>query len=120
MTKSKLESLSNDELVRLFEKAARDQGKAVLYLDARKATAAYHRRAAAFDQLSLGGPEAQLLLVPLLDHADPAVRLYTAKRLLRGVAPAQARTTLEELTKHPQISFAGDAGMSLDIFDKKI
>ena len=119
MKRTKLETVSTEELITLFERAAQERGAAILDLDVSRANAAYRRCAAVFEQLVSRGAEAPLQLVRLLDNPDPAVRLLTAQYLFKLV-PERARPVLEELTKHPEISFSADAGMSLYIHDKKI
>jgi len=114
----KLEDLTDDALVDLFEKWAYEQGQALLEFDTAAATQAYRKRDEVYEELKARGVEARSKLLRLLDHEDPAVRLYAAKRLL-AVAPDRARSALEDIIKHADISFAGDAGFTLDMFDEK-
>ena len=118
MSTKKLPALSEEELINLFENAARDQGKAVFDFDVSAANRAYRSRDAAYNELASRGVDAPLKVAHLLDHHEPAMRLYTATHLL-GILPDRARPVLEDIAKHGTRAFAGTAGMALDIFDKK-
>ncbi len=118
MMRKRLETLSDEELVGLFEKAAHEQGLAVRQSDLRAVNAAYRRRDAVYEELASRGEEARAMLAPLMDHNDPAVRLYTAKRM-KDLFPERVRTTLENIVKYEALPFAGAAGMSLDHFESE-
>jgi hypothetical protein len=96
MMTSRYERATNEELVRLFEQAAREHGQASLAADPRTANARYEQMLKLYEQLKLRGIAARQLLLSLFSNDDGYVRYWTAARALEFDAK-HAVPVLEEL-----------------------
>jgi hypothetical protein len=103
-----LNSLTDEELVRRFSKAAKTMGVAVLDSEVGKANASFDIMWAIDLMLRSRGRSARLNLLPLLEEADRFVRYYAAKKLL-GLVPDRARGIIAWNAEHEFDAIAGDA-----------
>ena len=111
--KSRLDNLSDQELVAEFRKTSGLFGEAVAnWMPAGKEN---DRLIALLQELRRRGTQVRLQLAPLLDERNRFVRYYAAKHLL-GLIPSRSREIIEAETKEGD-AIAGDAGMLLDRVD---
>jgi hypothetical protein len=94
----------SETLVDQFVKLAIEQGEAIENNDSRRANWLFDKAAVIENELTARGD--QRMLLPLLEHTDAWVRLFSAKQMCVEV-PARARQVLEDLkvSKTPLASF---------------
>jgi hypothetical protein len=109
--KSTVESKSNEELVRLYERAAHDHRQAT---DAEAGNKAAHLVALIYRELRKRGLAAQSLLLPLLDAPDFGVRGWAGAHALE-FAPEKGEPVLEALSNEPR-SLGFSARMTLKVW----
>jgi hypothetical protein len=103
MKEIELESKPNEELVRLYEKAALDQRQATDLGRSKVGNKAHDTLAAVYRELRRRGPEAQSLLLPLLNSPEQGVRGWAAAHALE-FAPEQGVPVLEALSQEPRLT----------------
>jgi hypothetical protein len=119
MSEVDLESLSDEQLVDLFEGIAFRKGSAVEEGNVPLVNELTMKLLAIKGVLRKRGIPARLTLARLLSHADPAVR-YEAARNLLAVDPHRARAVTEEVHAQGPSAIAGAAGMTLYYLDAGI
>jgi hypothetical protein len=116
MSKLKLETLTDDQLVQRFTGLSLDQYDAMQIDD----TGAYNRQYSLLEEIKQllrdRGVEARRALLPLLDHKNAQVRLNAARELL-AIEPQRARATMEAIADRGPYPQRGDAGMALWYLD---
>lgn len=112
MKRLPLSRLSDDEIVQRFIQYAIEQENMRLELRSRNVARLYHKIAALVAELRSREGDHRHVLLPLLKHANPQVRLRAAKNLL-AVAPDEALAALKELADPQLYIQALDAGMTL-------
>ena len=112
--KSKVESESDEELVRLYEKAAHDHRQATEHGDPEAGNKAAHLVALIYRELRKRGLAAQSLLLPLLDAPDFGVRGWAGAHALE-FAPERGEPVLEALSNEPR-SLGFSARMTLKVW----
>lgn len=98
----KVESKSNEELIRLYEKAAHDHRQATDRGEPKAGNKAADLVATIYHELRKRGPAAQSLLLPLLETADSGVRGWAAAHALE-FAPEKGEPVLEALSNEPRL-----------------
>jgi hypothetical protein len=110
-TKS-LASMTNTELVDLFEQLSLAQGEASAGLQSARANRLILRRRALLSEMRHRPGDARRGLFVLYTHRHPQVRLNVAESTY-ALNPERARSTLEEIAASRFQPWSGDAGMSL-------
>ena len=109
---------SNENLVKIFAKAAAEQGEALRSADPRKANSRYRTMKKTYQELKARGPEAQGQVLSLLDDSDGYVRLNAAAYLLEFDAPKALRA-LQIIDKMESGLLGFTAGMAIKEWTKK-
>jgi hypothetical protein len=91
-----------DQLLSRYAEAAASHRAALTAGSTNQANQAADTIAAVYRELRSRGPDAQRLLLALLDHADPAVRVWAGAHALE-FAPEQGEPVLEELAGHESV-----------------
>jgi hypothetical protein len=112
MKQFKLQDMTADQLVKLFESIALQQDEALLRNELTRFNSLYRQMNEVENELRVRAGDQRHLLVSLYDHPNAQVRLKAAARSL-AVVPAQARRLLEVIANSQQYPQAGDAGMLL-------
>lgn len=99
--KSRVDSKSNEELVRLYEEAAHNHRQATDSGDPEEGNRAADLVALIYHELRKRGLAAQSLLLPLLDAPDSGVRGWAAAHALE-FAPEKGEPVLEVLSNEPR------------------
>lgn len=89
-----------DQLLRLYADAATRHAVATENGDYRSANREHDTIAAVYRELRKRGSEAQMELIPLLDHPDLGVKAWVASHALE-FAPERGKQALEELANQP-------------------
>ncbi|HEY2853608.1 MAG TPA: DUF2019 domain-containing protein [Gemmatimonadaceae bacterium] len=89
-----------EHLVAEYEAGAELHGRGTHEGDHKLANAGYEKLASAYRQLRERGLEAQMALLPLLSHADPAVRAWVAAHALE-FAPTRGEAVLQQIMSGP-------------------
>jgi hypothetical protein len=110
-TKS-LASMSNTELVDLFEQLSLAQGEATASLQSARANRLILRRRALLSEMRHRPDDARTALFALYAHRHPQVRLNVAESTY-ALNPERAKSIIEEIATSRFQPWAGDAGMSL-------
>lgn len=120
MSVDKLSEMTNQELAKQITVLSLSQYETTYEEDDSRAVPEYNRLYKAIDAISdvlrARGLGARRALIPLLQHANPQVRLNAAHQLL-AIVPIEARAVLEDLAQNgpgPQRLSAGMALMHLD------
>jgi len=116
MTKPKLTGVTDDELMSLFENWAKSHGRAVIDGDVPAASRSYWQLDAVDKELRARGDQVRAQLLRFLDHPDLPVRYFAANWLF-ALAPARARSIIEDVKAGPFVPLALDAGMTLRMLD---
>ncbi len=119
MKHADLKSLTVRQLVDRFAEIGIAQDEAILYDEHRRYRQLFVEMNAVDAELRSRGVEARRALLRLYDHPNLQVRLKAAKRTL-AVAPARARSLLEEIATRQDVPQGGDAGMSLRNLDSGV
>ncbi|NGO52125.1 DUF2019 domain-containing protein [Allomesorhizobium camelthorni] len=107
-----LASMSNAELVDLFEQLSLAEGEATAALQSSRANRLILRRRALLSEMRHRPGDARITLFVLYAHRHPQVRLNVAESTY-ALNPERARSTIEEIAASPFQPWSGDAGMSL-------
>ncbi|WP_394889382.1 DUF2019 domain-containing protein [Mesorhizobium sp. AaZ16] len=110
-TKS-LASMSNTELVDLFEQLSLAQGEATASLQSARANRLILRRRALLSEMRHRPGDTRTALFALYAHRHPQVRLNVAESTY-ALNPERAKSIIEEIATSRFQPWAGDAGMSL-------
>jgi hypothetical protein len=100
--KPKIQFGSNEELIRLYAKAAHDHREALEGRDPKSGNEAADMVATIYRELKNRGRVAHSLLLPLLDEPDAGVRGWAAAHALE-FAPERGEPALEALSKEPRL-----------------
>ncbi|MQT13732.1 DUF2019 domain-containing protein [Segnochrobactrum spirostomi] len=119
MKASALSVLSDDEIVDLFIQYSIEQENMSLEMRSRSVARLYHKIDALVTELRFREGDRRHVLLPLLKHANPQVRLKAAQSLL-AVARDEALAALKELSDPQLYMQALDAGMTLINLDRGI
>ena len=98
MRESELKKIENGELVKAYANAAVAHRQASWGGDYKRANKEYDTIAAIYRELRERGESAQRLLLPLLEHPDPAVKSWAAAHALE-FSPNEGERVLEELSQ---------------------
>ncbi|NJO54781.1 MAG: DUF2019 domain-containing protein [Bacteroidales bacterium] len=115
MKRVKLSTLSTDELVERFAEIGLAQDEAIWEYRSAEYNHLYMKMEAVRDELRARSGDQRRLLVRLLDHVNPQVRLKAAISVL-ALEPVAARSVLEALytSQFPQRLDAGPILRGLD------
>jgi hypothetical protein len=116
MIASKLNMLTDQELLEELETCTRVHGHDVLDGEVRDANRSYWKLKAVRGEFRARGSWLQADLDRLFDHPDMVVRYYIATGLF-ALDPIRARAIIEEVRDAGPIRLAGDAGMTLSMLD---
>jgi hypothetical protein len=116
MTASKLNMLTDQELLDQLEACTKMHGHNVLYGEVRDANRSYWKLDAVRGEFRARGPWSRADLARLFNHPEMAVRYYTAMGLF-ALDPIRARAIIEEVKDTGPMRLAGDAGMTLRMLD---
>jgi hypothetical protein len=105
---SQYEQSPSQDLIRLFAEASIARNAAIMSANAQLGNKYYDTMERIYDELKARGPDAQRLLLTLLDHVEPCIRCDAAMYALE-FAPKVAVPVLRSLE-----STRGGLGMSLD------
>lgn len=119
MKRPKLESLTNDELVKRFADICVAQDVALLYSDIAKFNRLFGDMVEVSNELKSRPGDQRSTLLLLLDHPNAQVRLKAAKHTL-AIAPVMARNKIEEIANSKKGPQNGEAGMTLVNLDRGI
>ena len=119
MKRLKLESLTNDELVKRFADICVAQDVALLYSDIAKYNRLFGMMIEVSNELKSRPGDERRALIALYDHPNAQVRLKAAKHTL-AIAPASARNKIEEIANSKKGPQNGDAGMTILALDEGI
>jgi hypothetical protein len=119
MKRTSYPKLTSEQLVEEYVSIGSAQDIAIENFDNRTYNRLYPRKKAIAAALKSRPGDHRSLLAPLLQHPNWQVRLNTAKELL-SLCPAEARATLEAISKSKHFPHAGDAGMCLSALDDGI
>lgn len=114
-----LNSLSNEQLAEQFAQLAIQQFHAELRNETSKVNRLASADIAITRVLKSRGPDARRILLPLLDHENPQVRLRAAEAL-GGVELERAVETLKDLHRSAPSAQRGAAGVDLYLIEKGI
>jgi len=106
------------DLLRIFAKAAAEQGEATRSADAKKANARNRTMEKTYNELKSRGPAAQREVLSLFDHSDGYVRLNAAAYSLDFDPPGALRV-LEVIDKMESGLLGFTAGMVVKEWNKK-
>jgi hypothetical protein len=117
--KKKLDSLSIDELVKLFTDITLQQYPAVMGNDVRTYNKLYAQMVAVRQELISRPGDGRRALIPLYAHPNIQVRLAVAKTTL-ALNYDEARRVIETIANSDRFPMAGDAGMTLSNLDRGV
>jgi hypothetical protein len=117
MKRKSLEELTVEDLVEQFAEACAGQDRALTYSKIALFNKLYGQMVAVDKELRKRGRDARLALRKLYAHPNYQVRLQAA-RLTLGVAPIEARQTIEAIAKSGRMPQAGDARGTLRNLDE--
>lgn len=115
----KLDRMNVEELVRAFVLIAVGQDKAELSFDMAKYRRLYWQMDALKKELRQREGDQRRALLPLLDHANPQVRLKSATAIW-ALVPEAARAALQRLSDRNEYPQAADARETMDSIDRGI
>jgi hypothetical protein len=113
---SRYEPSSSRDLVALFAEASIARNAAIMSAKAQLGNKHYDSMEHIYDELKARGPEAQRLLLTLLDHVEPCVRCDAAMYALE-FAPEVAEPVLRSLESARGVP-GYEAGLALRIWKK--
>ncbi|MGP0057846.1 MAG: DUF2019 domain-containing protein [Beijerinckiaceae bacterium] len=116
MSGTKLEQMTNDELVARFAEICIAEDEALFHDQYAKFNRLFEKMSAVGHELQRRGREARLELSKLYDHPNMQVRLKAAKWSL-AVAPVEARQVIQQIYDWKLYPQAGEAGMCLSNLD---
>jgi hypothetical protein len=119
MSRGKLRSLTNDELVSRFVDIGLAQEEALVYGEIAKFNRLYEKKDHVVDELRSRPGDQRRALLSLYDHPNLQVRLIAVKNSL-ALAPDEGRRVLQAIADSREYPQAGDAGMSLWALDEGI
>ncbi len=119
MSRSKLRSLTNEELVRRFVDIGLAQDEALLYGEIAKFSRLFEQMQEVVRELKRRPSDQRQALLGLYDHPNLQVRLKAVKNSL-VLAPEEGRRVLQAIADSREYPHAGEAGMSLDNLDAGI
>jgi len=106
------------DLLRIFAKAAAEQGEALLNADPKRANSRYRTMTKTYSELESRGPAAQKEILSLFEHPDGYVRLNAAAYSLDFDPPGAIRV-LEVIRKMESRLLGFTAGMIVEEWNKK-
>jgi Domain of unknown function (DUF2019) len=106
------------DLLRIFAKAAAEQGEALRAADPKRANSRYRTMEKVYAELTARGPEAQRIILSLFEHPDGYVRLNAAAYSLDFDPPGALRV-LEVVDKMESGLLGFTAGMVVKEWNKK-
>lgn len=116
MKQKSFEELTVEDLVGKFAEACTEQDRALTYSKIAMFKKLYGQMTAVDKELRRRGRDARLALRKLYAHPNYQVRLQAA-RLTLGVAPTEARQTIEAIARSGRMPQAGDARGTLRNLD---
>jgi hypothetical protein len=119
MSRSKLSSLTNNELVRRFVDIGLAQEEALVYGEIAKFNRLYEQKNHVVDELRSRPGDQRRVLLSLYDHPNLQVRLIAVKNSL-ALAPEEGRRVLKAIADSGEYPQAGDAGVCLSNLDEGI
>jgi hypothetical protein len=117
MKRKSFEELTVDDLVQQFAEACAGQDRALTYSKVATFNKLYGQMAAVDKELRRRGRDARLQLCKLYAHPNYQVRLQAARFTL-GIAPIEARQTIEAIAKSGRMPQAADARGTLRNLDE--
>lgn len=119
MNLKSFENSTVDELVAQFAEACVAQDRALANSKITVFNKLYKQMDSAQKELRKRGRDARLKLLRLCEHPNPQVRLQAARFTL-GIAPVEARQTIEAIAKSGWMPQAGDARGTLRSLDEGV
>jgi hypothetical protein len=119
MSRDKLRTLTNEELVQRFVEIGLAQEEALVYGEIAKFNRLYEKKDHVVDELRSRPGDQRRVLLSLYDHPNLQVRLIAVKNSL-ALAPEEGRRVLQAIADSREYPQAGEAGMSLDNLDRGI
>lgn len=116
MKRKSLQELAVGDLVEQFAEIGVSQDRALTYSKIAMFKKLYGQMTAVDKELRRRGRDARLALCKLYAHPNYQVRLQAA-RLTLGVAPTEARQTIEAIARSGRMPQAGDARGTLRNLD---
>jgi hypothetical protein len=117
MSRSKLRSLTNDELVRRFVDIGLAQEEALVYGEIAKFNRLFEQKDHVVDELRSRPGDQRRVLLSLYDHPNLQVRLIAVKNSL-ALAPDEGRRVLQAIADSREYPEAAEAGMTLWDLDR--
>jgi len=112
MARQKLQTMTVEQLVALFESIGVDQDRAELEGDTRRYNSLFDRMKEVVEELRSRPGDERRALIPLLAHKNAQVKLKAAIATL-AIVPEEARRTLEIVEQSAIYPQAANAGFML-------
>jgi hypothetical protein len=119
MSRSKLRSLTNEELVRRFVDIGLAQDEALVYGEIAKFNRLFGQKDDVVEELRKRPGDQRRALLNLYDHPNLQVRLNAVKNSL-ALAPDDGRRVLQAIADSGEYPQAGDAGMCPSNLDEGV